>query len=516
MTCERLHDFDVEAFLSDSGSAEFDAFRMHLFDCDSCSKAVEDWTVFEEAIAEAMLQDGSERGGHPQPEQLERFARARNEMGEKAMSIQAHVNLCRSCRTELAALVNFETGFLAAIGEAPLASPVAEPLRPAIDPGTDRPDQAFVDRLRDWLGSWAGDWGFAAPAFAVALLVVLGLWLGRAVTSAPDAGDLVPQVAQEAPAPLGVEAAEPTPLVDPAPLDPFEPEQLAVATESYPLEGEQRVQPPNSVEPELDPSMRVPNTRPPAPERVAQGIPPGASGETERAPVALNPTVAPAPNPSIPAQLEAESPREEIMLAAIADLPLPDYSMPPQPGSVGWMRQFGAVRSGPATASVATRAPQDHAGLALSSAPRLWWEVSDNSEFSVEITVVDDRKLDPVAKIKVPGPVSAGLHSVDLAKRGVSLEPDVEYRWFVSLIVDADRPSRNPVGVGALRVLGPDDPRRVEASAADPSQRGHALARLGVWYDAYDFFASISESRPDLNGLTRHREHLTKAAGAGG
>jgi hypothetical protein len=207
-------------------------------------------------------------------------------------------------------------------------------------------------------------------------------------------------------------------------------------------------------------------------------------------------------------------PRDEVLLAALTKLPLPTYSAPEGAESVGWMRQFGAVRGGSEAAGIETRAPSSHVGLTLSESPRLWWYLSEESNLPVQVTLSDDSKFEPLLRVELPGPFSKGLHVIDLAEQGVKLEPDVDYRWFVSLIVDADRPSRNPVAVGALREISESDSRRQAVRESPPSERGHTLARLGLWYDAYDFFASISAAHPGFEPVMRHRERLVELAGA--
>ena len=525
MTCQRFRELDVEAFLVDSESDAFDSFRMHWFDCPECSEAVAHWTRLESGLRDVMDQEDGP-AAHPEPERLELFARAKDQMGDEAMAIESHLSGCRMCQTELSALARFEDGFLAAIGGSAraAANPVSSSLETAQESASfsgktsgktasDRATDAGggFGRLLETLGEWTSGWRIAAPAFAAAIAILAGLWMSGVFESSstqPGSPEPAPQVVMEPPA----EVERPLP---PAPEPPsrLRPEQFAIGTEAQSDDDPSRVAAPTPAPEPVRPEALKPETAEEQPLLVAE-----ASARDER-PVPNERADAPAtetPQAPAPAERLAPAPREEILLAALTELPLPDYAAPPQPGSVGWMRQFGAVRGETTAAQVETRAPQSHAGLALSSSPRLWWNLSKATDLAVEITVVDDRELDPITRIELPGPISAGLHSVDLSQHGVSLEANVEYRWFVSLIVDPNRPSRNPVAAGALRVLGPDDPRRSEAQEASPSERGHALARLGVWYDAYDFFASISQSHPELGALARHREHLTKTAGAGG
>lgn len=176
------------------------------------------------------------------------------------------------------------------------------------------------------------------------------------------------------------------------------------------------------------------------------------------------------------------------------------------------MRQFGAVRAGPTSVTIETRAPEGYAGLTLSASPQLWWSVSGDTDVPIQITVVDESAVDPLLRVEFPEPHSAGLHAIDLAQHGVKLEPGVDYRWFVSLLVGPDRPSRNPVAAGALRVIPESDSRRAAAEQTIASERGHTLARLGLWYDAYNFFATLSLAHPDAEPLAQYRDRLVVLA----
>jgi hypothetical protein len=132
------------------------------------------------------------------------------------------------------------------------------------------------------------------------------------------------------------------------------------------------------------------------------------------------------------------------------------------------------------------------------------------------VTVVDEEALDPLLRVRLPGPHAAGLHALDLAAHGVTLEPGVEYRWFVTVVLDPDRPSRNPISVGTLEVVDRDSPLREKAGDERDFTRGHRLASLGLWYDAFDFYATLAERHPSIQRLAQERDRLSVLAGGHG
>jgi hypothetical protein len=197
-------------------------------------------------------------------------------------------------------------------------------------------------------------------------------------------------------------------------------------------------------------------------------------------------------------------------------MPPPVYAAPSGAAELAWMHQFGSVRSasrGPGAPRVFAHAP-DHVGLTRQAAPRLWWSVSEAAPQSVTITLVDDREIDPVLEVEIAGPQLPGLASISLADHGVSLEPGIEYRWFVTLVVDADRPSRNQISAGSIKRVPLDDAAEARVDGTPPAERGHALAAQGYWYDSYDFFADLSSRHPDAVALGHHRERLLAEATA--
>jgi hypothetical protein len=141
---------------------------------------------------------------------------------------------------------------------------------------------------------------------------------------------------------------------------------------------------------------------------------------------------------------------------------------------------------------VAVLAPRDHVGLTTSAHPRLYWHLSETTATRIELTVVDDEATDPLLELSLPGPVAAGVHALDLGALGIALEPNKTYRWFVAVVHDPLRRSRDELAEGAIeRVAAPTGAKSAGAAATDrerkaSDRRANALAqaRAGFWYDA--------------------------------
>lgn len=516
MRCDHADRIELDAFLlGATGDEGLDAFREHYPHCADCSAAVADWMALEEALRGVLAETGEAASSHPEPEDLAVFAEAPTRLGERAMQIENHLATCTSCGSELRLIQGFDPAMWGAASEARRES------RPVFERALARPESGLFDSLREALVGFLEKLrGFdllaPVPALALAAVVLAGLWLSGALDrwSGPRESTAPQLVEQSAPAPTPApDAATQGLLPEPSPEAAAPEEALAQAA-------------PPATTSEATPSA-APESIPPSPGSAMPGAGSEAAPvelaqvEGERAGAGKPPVqpVAPSEKPgagsAAPGATKAATPdatrSEEVLLAAVSELPPPDYATPSGGAdSLVWMRQFGAVRAAPSEARVAARAPGDHTGLTLSRSPRLWWALDKATDRPVQITIVDGESIDPLVRVELPGPHAAGLHAFDLSEHGATLAPDVDYRWFVSIVVDPDRPSRNPVSAGALRVAGPSDARRETVSGADASVRGNKFAELGLWYDAFDFYASLAEAHPEVERIATYRDRLAE------
>lgn len=494
MACKRAETIDVDAFLLGVESPEREAFRNHYPECPGCAAAVGDWMALEMALREELASDLDGFDAHPSPERLDAYAADSGVPAASKEEIDMHLEACSTCRAELALLTRFDPGVLQDVAREPtLSSETAEGWLSRI--------QRFVFGDAESLG--APVW---APA-ALAALIVTALFFGWQNASGPD-----PQGGSKTPAIADSDAAEP---------GDKEPDLSRLAESSTSVL-------PTPSAPPIAPSPRAPGATPagdladaPSGEASEPKLAKDEPGESQpRTSVDVEPSlpevVDSAPLQLAEADITAEAvdlapvvPSNEILLAALSELPLPSYAAPDAvPGSMSWMRQFGPTRLGSNERVVEVRAPQSHVGLTARPSPRLWWSIKEQIDEPLQVTIVGDGSVRPVLRLELPGPHAPGLHAFDLADHDVSLDADRGYRWFVSVLVDPKRPSRNPVSAGALRRVETSDVNRSALNAEAPAARGHALAKLGIWYDAFDFFASLAVQNPERNVVASHLKAL--------
>jgi len=178
-----------------------------------------------------------------------------------------------------------------------------------------------------------------------------------------------------------------------------------------------------------------------------------------------------------------ESPTAGAPKQTASAAPAPVYRLP----KVGKPRgRIGGGRRGPLLggAEIAALVP-DHVGQTSSAQPNLYWYLAAPvaGEVAFEVTVVDDRAIDPVVDRKLAPPASAGLQSIRLSDLGVSLEPGPEYQWSVAVVPDPKDHAKDVVATGWIqRVPAPEGlDGRLAAAGSDGAATVYGEA--GLWYD---------------------------------
>ena len=182
------------------------------------------------------------------------------------------------------------------------------------------------------------------------------------------------------------------------------------------------------------------------------------------------------------------------------------------PPSRGRARQTAGAgtRSNASGERVAVLAPPDHVAFTTRAQPTLYWFVSEDTTTRIDLTLVDEDEIDPLLEITVPGPVTAGIHGLALSEVGVVLEPARTYRWYVTLVRDAERRSNDSVAGGAIErtQLSPDLERTLASTRFDYAP----LALSGIWYDAIDELLLALAERPEDERLRVQRAALLEQA----
>jgi hypothetical protein len=125
----------------------------------------------------------------------------------------------------------------------------------------------------------------------------------------------------------------------------------------------------------------------------------------------------------------------------------------------------------------------DHVGLTEQSAPVLYWFSEGEAKVRVEFFLLDIKSGETVRELELGDIITAGFHSIDLAKHDVHLEIDHTYRWYVVLVPNPEDRSADIVSAAGIRRVAQGE------GAGDWA----SLARRSLWYDAVSLAAAAEE-----------------------
>ncbi len=185
---------------------------------------------------------------------------------------------------------------------------------------------------------------------------------------------------------------------------------------------------------------------------------------------------------------------------------------PPMRGAPGG-RVGGGTRGTGREAFVLSVLAPAHTGLTTSEQPVLFWFISNSSSHPVELTLVDPQKTDPLLELHIDPPVSAGFHRVRLADHGVRLAPGVSYQWYVAVVPDTGRRSKDILAGGSIERVSPPDGLAAKVSQASKADMPSLYAEAGLWYDAVAALGELIDQTPTDRALVEQRAALLRQVG---
>ncbi len=174
-------------------------------------------------------------------------------------------------------------------------------------------------------------------------------------------------------------------------------------------------------------------------------------------------------------------------------------------------RVGGGIRGGDAPA-LYVLAP-DHVGFTKDEQPPLYWYLSKTTSLPLEFTLIDTRAIRPLLETRLKPPVQPGVQRVQLKDFGLKLEPGVQYKWFVTMVLGPEASSKDIVAGGTIERLS-----LIEALPhLDVAKNGEAVfryAEAGLWYDAIAMVSDLIEkAAPDDRKYRKQRASLLQQVG---
>lgn len=193
-----------------------------------------------------------------------------------------------------------------------------------------------------------------------------------------------------------------------------------------------------------------------------------------------------------------------------ADANVPVYKIPTRGAPGG--RVGGGTRGDKNVFVVSVLAP-DHSAFTTSEQPSLYWYISNETTLPIELTVMDPQGIQPILETQLPIPVKAGIQQVRLADYKVHLKPGAAYRWFVAVVPDTNRRSKDILAGGAIeRVDIPPEVKTKLAQSAD-NDKPFVYAEAGLWYDALKSISDLIDAAPQNLELRKQRTALLTQVG---
>lgn len=156
----------------------------------------------------------------------------------------------------------------------------------------------------------------------------------------------------------------------------------------------------------------------------------------------------------------------------------------------------------------------DHVGLTVKQAPSLNWFLSKPTSLPIRFTLIDNRSVKPLHEGPIPTPSQVGVQSLDLKDLGLTLEPDVQYRWYISAIRNPDSPSQDIVAGGVIeRCEFSTCLVEMEVDLSCDRQSVLRNAVRGFWYDSMSCLCDLIKANQQDASLRRMRAALLKQVG---
>jgi len=156
----------------------------------------------------------------------------------------------------------------------------------------------------------------------------------------------------------------------------------------------------------------------------------------------------------------------------------------------------------------------DHIGYTVKEQPCLYWFISKPTTHDVEVTVIQRNGVKPLLEKVLKGPEKGGIQSVCLADQGVALAKNTQYKWFVTLVTDAEQRSKDILAGGIIAMLDPPAalPAKLKADTGAVATT-NVYAEEGFWYDALETISKSIAAAPENIELRRQRAALLEQVG---
>jgi hypothetical protein len=176
-------------------------------------------------------------------------------------------------------------------------------------------------------------------------------------------------------------------------------------------------------------------------------------------------------------------------------------------------RLGGATRSATGSVPRTEALVPEVAGHTLQAQPVLYWYLAEKTDDRIDFALIGVDPINPIRETTLEGPFEPGIQRIRLADHDVTLQPGLEYQWFVRVIPNPDQRLYDRVVGGGIQRVEPSAELDAKLAAAQRGDAHYVLAEAGIWYDALDSLSVQIEATPENENLRTQRAALFDQVG---
>lgn len=190
----------------------------------------------------------------------------------------------------------------------------------------------------------------------------------------------------------------------------------------------------------------------------------------------------------------------------------PPIYQPPLRGAPGGRVGGGTRGIGEELIALFALAP-NHVALTVQEQPTLYWYLSKPAKHAIELTIIVEKDTHPVLETRIPLPSQPGIYPLRLSDFDIRLATGTQYRWFLVLVPDPNRRSRDIVAGAIIERVATPETLRSRLLKASREEIPHVYAGAGMWYDAFMAISNLIADTPDNPVFRKHRAALLEQVG---
>jgi len=155
----------------------------------------------------------------------------------------------------------------------------------------------------------------------------------------------------------------------------------------------------------------------------------------------------------------------------------------------------------------------EHTAFTVRDQPQFYWFLEELTTYPIELTIIEDQAIYPLLQVRISSPETPGIQTVRLADHGIHLQQGLVYKWFIALIPDPNRRSKDILVEGAVKYIKISDALNAKLSHLDKEIKSNIYAAAGIWYDAFAEISDLIETSTNNVKLKQKRGALLEQIG---